>query len=233
MTLTPRSRSLAIRATTRNCWKSFSPNIAKSGRHCVNSLPTTVVTPPKKCGRKRSSRPAMAGPLGQDPGGKAVRVHGFDVRIPDQVDFLGGQLGDIGLPGARVGTEILRRRELSGIDEDRNDDPGGAPLRQSNQRHMAVMECSHGWHQCDGSLPRAAGLRGRAATRASSGQSSGFATSGLDLRGRVAACSGLAAGIPTLSSPTRLRQADRARPAGFDEPRCANRCGGIARAIHD
>ena len=41
-------------------------------------------------------------PFGQDLGGKAVRVHGLDVRIPDQIDILGGEPGDVGLPGARV-----------------------------------------------------------------------------------------------------------------------------------
>src|SRR5450432_1841860 len=84
ITLTPRSRSLAIRVTTRSCWKSFSPKIAKSGRHWVNSLPTTVVTPPKKCGRKRSSRPAVAGPSVNirvaKPSGYMVLTSGFQIR---------------------------------------------------------------------------------------------------------------------------------------------------------
>ena len=85
--------------------------------------------------------------FGQDPGGKAVRVHGFDVRIPDQVDILGGEPRNIGLPGARIRTEILGRRKLGGIDEDRDNNFFGAALRQPDQRHMAVMESSHGRHQ--------------------------------------------------------------------------------------
>ncbi len=89
-------------------------------------------------------------PFGRYPGGKAVRVHGLDVRIPDQVDLLGGELGDISFPGSRVGTEILGWRELGGIDEDRDDNLCGATFCQPNQRHVAVMEGSHGWHQRDG-----------------------------------------------------------------------------------
>jgi len=42
--------------------------------------------PPKNCGRKRSSSPAVAG-LGQDFGGEAVRIHRLRVRIPDQATF--------------------------------------------------------------------------------------------------------------------------------------------------
>src|SRR3984893_8319482 len=84
ITRTPRSRSAAIRLTTRNCWKSFSPNTATSGRTCVNSLPTTVVTPPKKCGRKRSSSPTTAGPsvriLVAKPSGYMVFTSGFQIR---------------------------------------------------------------------------------------------------------------------------------------------------------
>ena len=37
-----------------------------------------------------------------DPRGEAVRVHRLDVGMPDQIDILGGELGDVGLPGARV-----------------------------------------------------------------------------------------------------------------------------------
>ena len=125
--------------------------------------------------------------FGQDPGGKAVRVHGLDVGIPDQVDILGGELGDIGLPGARVGTEILRWRELGGVDEDRNHDLGGAPFRQPDQRHMAVMECSHGWHQRESWPFSREGYRARGATRGPCGRSWGFAASGLDLSGCRAA----------------------------------------------
>src|SRR5579863_5424321 len=58
--------------------------MAKSGRHCVKSLPTTVATPPKKCGRKLSSRPAVAGPSGTirvaKPSGYIVLTSGCQIR---------------------------------------------------------------------------------------------------------------------------------------------------------
>jgi hypothetical protein len=72
-------------------------------------------------------------PFGEDLRGEAVRVHGLDPGIPDQIDILGGKPGDIGLPGARVGTEILRWRELGGVDEDRDDHLLGAAFGQPNQ----------------------------------------------------------------------------------------------------
>ena len=72
--------------------------------------------------------------------------------MPDQVGLLGCQLGDIFLPGPRIGAEILSRRELSRIDKDRDDDLVGAALGEPDERHMAVMESTHGWDQCDGRL---------------------------------------------------------------------------------
>ena len=98
--------------------------------------------------------------LGHDPGGEAVRVHRLDVRIPDQVNLLGGEFGDVGFPGARIGTEILRRRELRGVDEDRNDDFLRPAFRESHQRHMPVVKRSHGRHQRGGGLSGAQGLDG-------------------------------------------------------------------------
>ena len=56
--------------------------------------------------------------IGHDAGSKAVRVHCLNVGIPDQVAIFGGEPGDVDFPGARVGTKILRGRELGGIDED-------------------------------------------------------------------------------------------------------------------
>ena len=144
----------------------------------MNNLPTTVATPPKKCGRKRSSSPAMAGPSGTirvaKPSGYIVLTSGFQIRST----FSGGESGDIGFPGARVGTEILRGRELGRVHEDRDDDLGGAAFRESDQRHVAVMERSHGRYQRDTWLFWRAGCRGRDAMRESCGRSWDFATSG-------------------------------------------------------
>jgi hypothetical protein len=71
--------------------------------------------------------------FGHDPGRKSLRVHRLEVWIPDQVDLFGGEFGDVGLPGARVRTEILRRRELRRVDEYRNDDFLRPALREPHQ----------------------------------------------------------------------------------------------------
>ena len=94
------------------------------------------------------------GSFRHDAGREAFGVHDLDVRIPDEVDIFRGELGDIGLPGARIGAEILRGRKLGGIDEDRDHHFFGSPLRQSHQRHMAVMERSHGRDQRDRGIAR-------------------------------------------------------------------------------
>ena len=80
---------------------------------------------------------------------KSFRVHVFDIRMPDQLNILGGKLGNISRPGARVGTKIFGRRELRRVDEDRDDNLCSAPFGETNQRHMPVMERTHGWHQRD------------------------------------------------------------------------------------
>ncbi|MEY9286259.1 hypothetical protein ABIA03_007451 [Bradyrhizobium yuanmingense] len=91
-------------------------------------------------------------PLRRDAGGKPLRIHGRDARVPDDIDVLGRELGDVGLPGARIGAEILGRSELGRVDEDRHHDAAGAPLGEANQRHMPVMEGPHGRDQCDRGL---------------------------------------------------------------------------------
>src|SRR5437868_6282377 len=98
--------------------------------------------------------------LRRNPRRKTLRIHGLDVGIPDQIDILGGEFAEIGLPGTRIGAEIFRWRELGGVDKDRNDYLLRAPLRQRYQRHMPVMECTHGWHQRDRSLSRAKSVDG-------------------------------------------------------------------------
>ena len=157
-------------------------------------------------------------PLGQDPGGEAVRVHGLDVGIPDQVDFRGSQPGDVGFPGARVGTEIFGRRELSGVDEDRDDNPGRAPLGQSDQRQVAVMERSHGRHQGDRGPSRAKAFEGAPQRRHRADDHRASRHRHSISGGKQAACSGLAVGVSTLSSPAHLRQADSVS-RGLDRPR--------------
>ncbi len=94
--------------------------------------------------------PGLGRPLGRDTRGEAVRIHHLQVRRPDQVDAGLGQRGKILAQVARIAREVLVRRELRGIDEDRHHDALGAPARQPHQRNMAVMQGAHGWNQGDG-----------------------------------------------------------------------------------
>src|ERR1700684_3050482 len=118
--------------------------MAKSGRHCVNSLPTTVTTPPKNCGRKRSSSPAVAGPSVSirvaKPSGYMVLTSGFQIKSTFSAVSL-----------ATSAFQVRGYETKSSV---------GAHSRQPNQRHMAVMECSHGWHQRDGGFSHAKALEG-------------------------------------------------------------------------
>ncbi|MEY9254742.1 hypothetical protein ABH990_005740 [Bradyrhizobium ottawaense] len=72
--------------------------------------------------------------------------------MPDDIDILGCELGDVGLPGARIGAEILGGGELGRVDEDRDHDAAGAPLGEADERHMPVMEGPHGRDQRDRGL---------------------------------------------------------------------------------
>jgi len=51
-------------------------------------------------------------PLRHDARGEAVRIHGLDVGIPDQVDRFRRQLRYVGFPRARIGGKVFGRREL-------------------------------------------------------------------------------------------------------------------------
>jgi len=90
-----------------------------------------------------------------DARGEAIRIHRLDVGIPDQIDTLRRQLRHVGFPRARIGGEVFTRRKLRRIDEDRNNHLRRAPLCQPHQRHMSVMERTHGRDQRDAGLSRA------------------------------------------------------------------------------
>ena len=55
----------------------------------------------------------------------------------------------VGCEGAGIGREILGRRELRRVDEDRHDDPVGATAGAPHQRQMAVVQRAHGRDQRD------------------------------------------------------------------------------------
>src|SRR5262249_48964223 len=88
--------------------------------------------------------------LRHDPRGKAARIHRLDLGVPDQLDLFGRELAKVGLPRSWIGTKILGRRKLRRVDEDRDDHPFCAAPCEAHQRHMPVMECTHGWNEGDG-----------------------------------------------------------------------------------
>ena len=55
------------------------------------------------------------------------------VGSPDQIDAKFRQSRDVAFEIARIGAEILGRRELRGIDEDRHDNGAGALSGVPNQ----------------------------------------------------------------------------------------------------
>ncbi|MGY4376932.1 hypothetical protein ACVWZ3_004571 [Bradyrhizobium sp. i1.3.6] len=118
----------------------------------MNSLPTTGGDAAEEVRPEAVLEAGQRRPLRHDAGRKAVRIHRLGAGVPDDVDVLGGELGEIGLPGARIGTKVLGRRELGRVDEDRHHDATRAPPGEAHQRHMSVMERPHGRDQRDRGL---------------------------------------------------------------------------------
>ena len=94
-----------------------------------------------------------AQPLGQprylDERGKSRRVDFVGGGNERQIDLRRAQHVEIGRLAARVGTEILVRRKLLGVDEDRRDDAITSLPRRADQRHVARVQRAHGRHQPD------------------------------------------------------------------------------------
>ena len=80
-------------------------------------------------------------------GGKPGRIHHGPCRRPDNMDAERRQGSEIAFPGTRVVTEILMRRELGGVDENRHHHPFGAAPGATDQGEMPGMERPHGRHQ--------------------------------------------------------------------------------------
>ena len=69
---------------------------------------------------------------------------GFDRR---RIAALSGP--NLAIEIARIGGEILARRELCRVDEDRDDHAACLPVGKCDQRKMAPVQRSHGRHQRD------------------------------------------------------------------------------------
>ena len=120
----------------------------------IRSFATIVATPPKKCGRNRSSSPAERRPLGGNPRRETFGIELRHLGGEDEIGLFGAQGGDIGLPGARVASEILVRGELGRIDEDRDHGPAGLAAGEPEERNMAVMQGAHRGYEGDAALAR-------------------------------------------------------------------------------
>ena len=80
---------------------------------------------------------------GRESGGIHLLDRGEEHRVGAGRD----ELGAIVVEGARVLLEILMRRELRRVDEDRDDHPLRMALALCDQRDMALVQRAHGRHQ--------------------------------------------------------------------------------------
>ena len=101
-----------MRRITASCCQSFSPNSARSGRTCANSLATTVATPSKWPGREAPHSPSPS-PATETVVAKPVGIDLLDRRRPQQVDALGLEQPRILGQLARIGGEVLVGAELA------------------------------------------------------------------------------------------------------------------------
>ena len=67
----------------------------------------------------------------------------------NKVDASSLEGGEVGFQCARVGAQILMRRKLHGVDENRRDHGVGMMVRLLNQCQVARMQIAHGRHECD------------------------------------------------------------------------------------
>ena len=84
-----------------------------------------------------------------DLGGESAGIHGRGVGRPDEIGSECGERLHVGGERARIGLEVLVRRELRRIDEDRDDDAIGTALRQAHQGEVPLVQRAHGWNQRD------------------------------------------------------------------------------------
>src|SRR4026207_1350393 len=110
----------------------------------MKSLATAVATPAKKCGRKRSSSPAFAGPETATPAGarrgEAFRIHFERRRSIDEMRTSLLELAPVAGFIAGISAEILVRAELPRIDEDRDHDSIGEAKALTHPRDAALTE---------------------------------------------------------------------------------------------
>ena len=141
-------RSATIRRTTTSCWKSFSPKNAWHGPTIENSFATTVATPAKCVGRLAPSSPSLIPPtvtvvaIGV---GYISTGSGWNTRsAPASLDQrkVSGQV-------ARIGLQVLVRRELERVHEDAHDGHVAGSGRGADQRRMTIVQVAHRRHEPD------------------------------------------------------------------------------------
>ena len=94
----------------------------------------------------------------QHAGREAGRIHLLDRGKEDRVRARGDELGAILVEGARILLEVLMRRELRRVDENRDDDASRMAPTFRHERDMAFMQGAHGRNQRDlfaGRMPAA------------------------------------------------------------------------------
>ena len=83
-----------------------------------------------------------------------MRGTSFWVYLPvagreNKVDTPSLEGGEVGFQCARVGAQVLMRRKLHGVDENRCDHGVGMMVSLLNQCQVARMQIAHGRYECD------------------------------------------------------------------------------------
>ncbi len=78
--------------------------------------------------------------------------HGIEfalVRRKDHVDAERREPGEIGVEGARIAVEVLRRAELQTVHEDAHDHALAVAAGNAHQIEMSFVQIAHGRHERD------------------------------------------------------------------------------------
>ena len=111
---------------------------------------------------RRIFEPDRGGAFWHHLHGEIVWVHVGDRRRPHQIGSSLTQCLNIRVECARIGREILARRELRRVDEDRHHHSIRAPACQPHQGEMARVQRAHGRRQRNRLAPGAPARDGSA-----------------------------------------------------------------------
>ena len=101
------------------------------------------------------SLPAFRDVCDLDRSRKTRRIELFRSRRVEKVHAFAFEQGGVPVEVPRVSGEVLARRELERVDEDRDDGEFARPSRESDEREMALVKRPHGRDEADACARRA------------------------------------------------------------------------------